>query len=93
MKNRDDKIMFENYANFMGTQEIAEQEAPIEDPAAPPVDGEAPMEEPEPVMLELSPEEVDLLRGLLAKLPPEEVEGEEGIPGEEPAPEQVPPAM
>ena len=84
--------MFENYANFMGTQEIDEQEAPLEDPAVTPAEGEAPVEEPEPVMLELMPEEVELLRGLLAKLPPEEGEGEEA-PVEEPAPEQVPPAM
>ena len=85
--------MFENYANFLGAQELDEQEAPVEDPAAAPVEGEAPVEELEPVMLELAPEEVDLLRNLLAKLPPEEEEGGEELPPEQPAPEQMPPAM
>ena len=103
MKDRDDKFIMETY--FGGgmynmtdrppQRQVEEQELPPDPMAAgeemPPIEGEEGLEEP--TTIELTPEEVDVLRAIMMKLPPpEEEEGELPPEGGE-MPEEIPPAV
>lgn len=100
MKDRDDKFIIETY--FGGgmynmtdppQRQVEEQELPPAPPAEgemPPIEGEEGLEEP--VTLELTPEEVDVLRAIMMKLPPPEEEGELPPEGGE-MPQEIPPAV
>ena len=102
MKDRDSKFIMENYFGG-GVFSMADRPQQVEEqgeiPPAPPAEGEIPPAEgegefEEPVTIELSPEEVDVLRAIMMKLPPpEEEEGGELPPEGGEMPEPMPPAV